>query len=132
MASTEQLEPPADWFEQLRQKDEQITTLERKLDHFRSWLSNLQGQLQAKDPQIVKNARRLYVGGIPEDTKEIRRPSNYNAAEAIDLGPVSPDPTVDVSELPMCKTVVEDSWNKIFIGGLPCNYGDEQVCYNGQ
>lgn len=32
------------------------------------------------------------------------------------------------SGLPMCKTVVEDTWNKIFIGGLPCHYTDEQVC----
>jgi hypothetical protein len=29
----------------------------------------------------------------------------------------------------MCKTVVEDTWDKIFVGGLPCNYADEQVCY---
>jgi hypothetical protein len=29
--------------------------------------------------------------------------------------------------LTMCKTVVEDTWNKIFIGGLPCHYTDEQV-----
>lgn len=33
--------------------------------------------------------------------------------------------------LPMCKTVVEDTWNKIFIGGLPCHYTDEQVSKRG-
>jgi hypothetical protein len=82
MASTEHLEPPADWLEQLRQKDDQITMLERKLEHFRSWLSNLQGQLQAKDPQVVKNARRLYVGGIPEDTKEVSSAAAAAAAPA--------------------------------------------------
>jgi hypothetical protein len=27
----------------------------------------------------------------------------------------------------MCKTVVEDSPEKIFIGGLPCHFTDEQV-----
>lgn len=29
--------------------------------------------------------------------------------------------------LTMCKTVVEDTWNKVFIGGLPCHYTDDQV-----
>lgn len=27
----------------------------------------------------------------------------------------------------MCKTVVEDTWAKIFVGGLPCHFSDEQV-----
>jgi hypothetical protein len=60
---------------------------------------------------------------------QIRRPSNYNPEEAAPLGPATPDPTVTTAHLPMCKTVVEDTWDKIFVGGLPCNYGDEQVCY---
>jgi hypothetical protein len=59
---------------------------------------------------------------------QIRRPSNYNPEEASPLGPATPDPTVCTRHLPMCKTVVEDTWDKIFVGGLPCNYGDEQVC----
>jgi hypothetical protein len=29
----------------------------------------------------------------------------------------------------MCKTVVEDTRDKISVGGLPCNYADEQVCH---
>lgn len=57
---------------QLHTKDEQIHVLQRKLEHFRAWLSGLQGQLVAKDPQLLKNARRLYVGGIPQGTKEVR------------------------------------------------------------
>eukprot|EP00879_Flechtneria_rotunda_P003535 GHRR01003767.1.p1 GENE.GHRR01003767.1~~GHRR01003767.1.p1 ORF type:complete len:822 (+),score=334.64 GHRR01003767.1:175-2640(+) len=184
---SDQLQPVE---EQIRQKDQQISVLQRKLEHFRLWMSGIQTQAQAKDPQILKNARRLYVGGIPEGTQEeelkvffehimvstgasispgfaiasckissdksyaflemrsveeasnamafdgvvfqdtnlkIRRPSNYNTADAAALAPSIPDPTVDTSHLPMCKTVVEDSWNKIFIGGLPCNYTDEQV-----
>jgi hypothetical protein len=49
---------------------------------------------------------------------------------------LSPQPTTLITAaaaaaagvgLPMCKTVVEDTWNKIFIGGLPCHYTDEQV-----
>ncbi|KAF8061126.1 MPC1 [Scenedesmus sp. PABB004] len=192
---------PEDVAELLRQKDEQIAALQAKLGHFRSWLSGLQVQQQAKDPQLLKNARRLYVGGIPEGTKEeelraffdaamrsaggvaapgsavlaakvssdrsyaflelrsveeasnamafdgivfrdtnlksaqppppppaqIRRPSNYCAADALALGPATPDPSLVTVHLPMCKTVVEDSWNKIFVGGLPCAFTDEQV-----
>lgn len=37
-------------------------------------------------------------------------------------------PSRTPSDLSMCKTVVEDTWNKVFIGGLPCHYTDEQVC----
>lgn len=62
---------------------------------------------------------------------QVRRPSNYDANTAIMLGPVTPDPTMDTSTLNICKTVVEDSWNKIFIGGLPSDWGDEQVGVNG-
>jgi hypothetical protein len=31
----------------------------------------LQCQMQHKDPQVIKNARRLYIGGIPDGTKEV-------------------------------------------------------------
>ncbi|KAF6259756.1 hypothetical protein COO60DRAFT_972048 [Scenedesmus sp. NREL 46B-D3] len=176
--------------QQLRQRDETISVLQRRLEHFRVWLLGVQAQVSARDPQIIKNARRLYVGGIPEGTKEeelraffegvmastgaavapgppiasvkvssdrsyaflelrsveeasnamafdgilfndvnlkIRRPSNYNPEEAAPAGPDCPDPCVATAHLAMCKTVVEDTWDKIFVGGLPCNYGDEQV-----
>lgn len=57
--------------QQLAAKDEQIAKLSRQLEHFRGWLSGLQGQLQTKDPQAIKNARRLYVGGIPDGIQEV-------------------------------------------------------------
>jgi hypothetical protein len=49
--------------------------LQRRLEHFRGWLAGVQEQVTARDPQIIKNARRLYVGGIPEGTKEVRKPA---------------------------------------------------------
>ncbi len=55
----------------LARKDALIDQLQRKLEHYRSWLSSLQGQMQHKDPTVIKNARRLYVGGIPEGTREV-------------------------------------------------------------
>jgi hypothetical protein len=57
--------------QQLRQRDETIGILQGRLDHFRGWLQGVQAQVAARDPQIIKNARRLYVGGIPEGTKEV-------------------------------------------------------------
>lgn len=55
----------------LAEKDAQISVLQKKLEHYRSWLSSLQCQMQHKDPQVIKNARRLYIGGIPDATREV-------------------------------------------------------------
>jgi hypothetical protein len=57
----------------------------------------------------------------------VRRPSNYDGAAALLLGPVAPDPGLALGHLTMCKTVVEDSWGKVFVGGLPSDWSDEQV-----
>lgn len=57
----------------------------------------------------------------------MRRPSNYDGAAALLLGPVVPDPTLRLGHLTMCKTVVEDSWSKVFVGGLPSDWSDDQV-----
>lgn len=43
------------------------------------------------------------------------------------LGPTQPDPTMDVSLLDICRTLVEDSPSKLFVGGLPCDWSEEQV-----
>ncbi len=43
------------------------------------------------------------------------------------LGPTDPDPTMDVSNLDIVKTVVQDSPHKLFIGGLPCDWTEDQV-----
>jgi hypothetical protein len=57
----------------------------------------------------------------------VRRPSNYDAAAALLLAPAGPDPTLRLGHLAMVKTVVEDSWSKVFIGGLPSDWTDDQV-----
>jgi hypothetical protein len=63
----------------------------------------------------------------PPPPRQIRRPSNYDAAAALLLGPAAPDPTLVLDHLKMCKTVVEDSWSKVFVGGLPSDWTDDQV-----
>lgn len=57
----------------------------------------------------------------------MRRPNNYDINVAVMLGPTDPDPTMDVSNLDIVKTVVQDSPHKLFIGGLPCDWTEDQV-----
>jgi hypothetical protein len=43
------------------------------------------------------------------------------------LGPTTPDPTIDLSQLEICRTVVENSPHKLFVGGLPCEWSEDMV-----
>lgn len=58
---------------------------------------------------------------------KVRRPNNYDPGVAIMLGPTEPNPAMDLSSLEIVRTVVHDSPHKIFIGGLPCDWNEEQV-----
>lgn len=60
-------------YEQLRQRNAQIALLQRKLLHFRRWVSSVQAKVQVMNPQALKNSRKLYVGNIPAETGEVRR-----------------------------------------------------------
>jgi hypothetical protein len=55
----------------LDERDARISTLQLQLDHFRGWLAGLHAQASAQQPHVLKNARRLYVGGIPASTCEV-------------------------------------------------------------
>jgi hypothetical protein len=50
-------------WEQLRQKDAQILMLQKKLQHFRTWLGSVNTRVQQMNPSAVRNARKLYIGG---------------------------------------------------------------------
>jgi hypothetical protein len=58
---------------------------------------------------------------------QVRRPNNYDMNVAVMLGPTEPDPTMDLTQLDIVKTVVQDSPDKLFIGGLPCDWSEDQV-----
>lgn len=58
---------------------------------------------------------------------KIRRPNNYDITLALMLGPTDPNPAMELSGLEVVKTVVQDSPHKLFIGGLPCDWSEEQV-----
>jgi hypothetical protein len=63
----------------------------------------------------------------PFRSSQIRRPNNYEPDVCIMLGPPDADPTMDLTALDIVKTVVLDSPNKLFVGGLPCDWTEEQV-----
>lgn len=58
---------------------------------------------------------------------QIRRPSNYDISTAIMLGPVSPDPTLDTSQLDICRTVVDDSPSKLFVVSVAAPHWPREV-----
>ena len=62
---------------------------------------------------------------------QIRRPNNYDYNIAVTLGFTEPNPVIDLNQLEIVRTVVQDSPNKLFIGGLPCEWNEDQVshCY---
>lgn len=57
----------------------------------------------------------------------IRRPNNYDYNVAVTLGFTEPNPVIDLNQLEIVRTVVQDSPNKLFIGGLPCEWTENQV-----
>ena len=67
------------------------------------------------------------VGVGVEPCAQVRRPNNYDVNVAVMLGPTEPDPTMDLSQLDIVKTVVQDSPHKLFIGGLPCDWNEDQA-----
>ena len=58
---------------------------------------------------------------------QIRRPINYDYNIAVTLGFTEPNPVIDLNHLEIVRTVVQDSPNKLFIGGLPCEWTEDQV-----
>ena len=57
----------------------------------------------------------------------VRRPNNYDSAAAALLGPTDPDPSVDASRLGAVRTTVADGPDKVFVGGLPCDWDADRV-----
>ena len=58
---------------------------------------------------------------------QVRRPNNYDYNIAITLGFAEPNPGIDLSQLDIVRTVVQDTPHKLFIGGLPCEWSEETV-----
>jgi hypothetical protein len=60
---------------------------------------------------------------------QIRRPNNYDYNIAVTLGFTEPNPVIDLNQLEIVRTVVQDSPNKLFIGGLPCEWNEDKVSH---
>lgn len=61
---------------------------------------------------------------------QIRRPNNYLTDVAQVLGPDTPNPIMQLDSLDLVKTVVQDTPYKLFIGGLPCDWDEEQASFS--
>ncbi len=44
---------------------------------------------------------------------------------------MEPNPGMQLGSVDIVRTVVVDSPNKLFIGGLPCDWTEEQACGEG-
>ena len=70
--------PPSDGpqvWDDLQEKEAEIAQLQKRLGHFRAWIGTLHSKMQTSNPQAIKNARRLYIGGVPDGTTDVRRGS---------------------------------------------------------
>jgi hypothetical protein len=57
----------------LQEKTLHMKQLEHRLAHLQAWMEAQASQMQASNPATVKNARRLYIGGLPEGTTDVSR-----------------------------------------------------------
>lgn len=53
-------------------KDSQIAKLAGTLAHYRTWAGQIQARYQMFNPDAARPARRIYVGGLPPDTADVR------------------------------------------------------------
>ena len=63
---------PLSLAEQLRSKDAHIAKMAGTLAHYRGWASQIQARYQMFNPDAARPARRIYVGGLPPDTEDVR------------------------------------------------------------
>jgi hypothetical protein len=48
-------------------KDALISKLQRQLAHYRSWVGSVHARVLHMNPQAVQNAKRLYIGNLPQN-----------------------------------------------------------------
>ena len=44
------------------------------LGHYRAWAAQIQARYQMFNPDAARPARRIYVGGLPASTEDVRSP----------------------------------------------------------
>ena len=58
--------------EQLRAKDASLAKMAGTLGHYRAWAAQIQARYQMFNPDAARPARRIYVGGLPANTEDVR------------------------------------------------------------
>jgi hypothetical protein len=48
-----------------------VHVLEQKLQHLRGWMSQLAAMMERSNMHAAQNARRLFVGGLPNDITQV-------------------------------------------------------------
>ncbi len=61
------------------------------------------------------------------ETLKVKRPHDYNAAAAALLGPDTPNPNLNLSILGVVGSVVPEGPNRVFVGGLPPHFTQQEV-----
>lgn len=91
-----------------------------------------------KSVEEASNAMALDGLVYSEAPLKIRRPTSYDMSTAILLGPTQPDPTMNLDGVEIVKPAVSASQqvvgtattvppNKLFIGGIPCDWASDKV-----
>eukprot|EP00887_Chlorella_sp_A99_P000027 scaffold16.g27.t1 len=135
--------------DQLEAQVREIFRLQGTLQHYRTWAAQLQGtgdwpgagvpppQVQDKSYAFVEfrsveeASNAMALDGVLFRENYIRRPNNYDVNMAIMLGPTEPSPALDLAGLEIVRTVVADSPHKLFVGGLPCDWTEDQARRGG-
>lgn len=113
--------------ERLKLREQQVSILDKKLAHLRSWMASVQTQMAATNPQLAKNARRLYIGGVPTGTTEVRNSirSGRPVPQAQSVGQLSPHcythPAIDTCILRLHTAATEPGLPAVVFGHGSCS-----------
>ncbi len=55
------------------------------LAHYRNWSAQVQARYQMFNPEAIRPARRIYVGGLPGGTSEVSTLLNTRAARSVKI-----------------------------------------------
>ena len=61
---------------ELQAKDAQINRLAGTLAHWRAWAAEVAARYAAYNPDVARPARRIYIGGLPQTTSDVRPPDS--------------------------------------------------------
>ena len=64
---------------ELQAKEAQINKLAGTLAHWRAWAAEVAARYAAYNPDVARPARRIYIGGLPQSTSDVRPPNSLSS-----------------------------------------------------